>query len=526
MATLSREIVSEVLSKLGLKELNSGVSTGPDGWSPTEGREIIESISPIDGKPIAKVALANKDDYERVITEAQKAFEYWREVPAPKRGQVIREIGNRLRAYKDILGKLVTIEVGKIYQEGTGEVQEMIDISDFALGLSRQLYGLTIQSEREHHRLYEQWLPLGPIGVITSFNFPVAVYSWNAFIAAVCGDTMVWKPSSSAPLSAIAVQKIIEEVLKEFDLPNGIFNLVIGKGSTVGEWMINDKRLPLISFTGSIPMGKRVAEKVAKRLGKTILELGGNNAAIVMEDANFVIAKKAILFGAVGTAGQRCTTTRRLLLHEKIYDKFLSELVELYKQVKVGNPLEEGVLCGPLIDKNAVQVYKNAIEEIKKQGGKILVGGRVIEEENGFYVEPTIVEANENMEIVKRETFAPILYVIKIRDIDEAIRIHNSVPQGLSSAIFTNNIKYEEKFLSAAGSDCGIANVNTSTSGAEIGGAFGGEKETGGGRESGSDAWKGYMRRQTVTINWGDDLPLAQGIKFGLDFGENKKEEK
>ncbi len=524
MSEVPRKIINETLNKLGLSDINSGVSTGPGDWGSIQGKDLIESISPIDGKPIAKVALASSEDYEMVINKAKQAFAYWSEVPAPKRGQLVREIGNELRKYKDDLGRLVSIEVGKIIQEGTGEVQEMIDISDFALGLSRQLHGLTIQSEREHHRLYEQWHPMGTIGVITSFNFPVAVYSWNAFIAAVCGDTMVWKPSSTAPLTAIAVQKIIEKVVKRFNLPNGIFNLLIGKGSTIGEKLINDSRLPLISFTGSIPMGKRISERVSRRLGRTILELGGNNAAIVMEDADFVTAKKAILFGAVGTAGQRCTTTRRLLLHEKIYDRFLKELIDLYKQVKIGNPFEEGVLCGPLIDKNAISVYRNAIEEIKRQGGKILTGGHVVEEENGYYVEPTIVEATASMDIVKTETFAPILYAIKIKNIEEAIAIHNAVPQGLSSAIFTNNLKYEEKFLSVKGSDCGIANVNTSTSGAEIGGAFGGEKETGGGRESGSDAWKGYMRRQTITINWGDTLPLAQGIKFGLDFGDNKKE--
>ncbi len=515
MEKLDRKFVKEILEKFDMEEVNSGVCFGVDKWGDVSGRDLLTSYSPIDGEPIAKVAMGNEDDYEKVFEASYNAFLKWRKIPAPKRGEIVREIGNELRKRKEDLGKLVTLEVGKILPEGTGEVQEMIDISDFAVGLSRQLYGLTIQSEREDHRLYEQWLPLGPIGIITSFNFPVAVWSWNSFIAAVCGDTMIWKPSSSAPLTAIATMKIANQVLKRYDLPDGIFTLIVGKGSTVGEKLINDKRVPLISFTGSIKMGKRVAEAVGKRLGKTILELGGNNAAIVMEDADLELAKRAILFGAVGTAGQRCTTTRRLLLHEKVYDEFLKDLVNAYKQVKIGNPFEEGILCGPLIDKNAVIVYENAIKKIKDEGGKILVGGNVVEMEKGFYVEPTIVEATKDMSIVKEETFAPILYAIKIKDVREGIEINNSVPQGLSSAIFTQNLKYSERFLSYEGSDCGIANVNTSTSGAEIGGAFGGEKETGGGRESGSDAWKGYMRRQTVTMNWGDALPLAQGIKFG-----------
>ena len=515
MEKLDRNFVKGILEKFDIKEVNSGVCFGVDKWGDVEGRDLLTSYSPIDGEPIAKVAMGTEEDYERVYEASYNAFLKWRKIPAPKRGEIVREIGNELRKRKEDLGKLVTLEVGKILPEGTGEVQEMIDISDFAVGLSRQLYGLTIQSEREDHRLYEQWLPLGPIGVITSFNFPVAVWSWNSFIAAVCGDTMIWKPSSSAPLTAIATMKIVNDVLKRYDLPDGIFTLIVGKGSTVGEKLINDKRVPLISFTGSIKMGKRVAEAVGKRLGKTILELGGNNAAIVMEDADLELAKRAILFGAVGTAGQRCTTTRRLLLHEKVYDEFLKDMVNAYKQVKIGNPFDSNTLCGPLIDKNAVLVYKNAISKIKEEGGKILVGGNVVEENNGYYVEPTIVEATKDMNIVKEETFAPILYVIKIKDVREGIEINNSVPQGLSSAIFTVNLKYSERFLSYEGSDCGIANVNTSTSGAEIGGAFGGEKETGGGRESGSDAWKGYMRRQTVTMNWGDALPLAQGIKFG-----------
>ncbi len=501
------------IKDLGIEELNSGVGFGDGTWAPTDGRDVIQSINPANGKVIASVSLATPDDYEKIVKESQEAFKEWRKVPAPVRGELVRRMGLKLREYKDILGQLVTLECGKVIQEGKGEVQEMIDIADYAVGLARNLSGPTLRSERPNHRIYEQWHPLGPIAVITSFNFPVAVWAWNTMIALVAGDTVIWKPSSTTPLTAIATHKIMTEVLKEFDAPP-VISLIIGKGSVIGDRIAEDERIPLVSVTGSIPTGRRVAQKVAARFGKTILELGGNNAVIVMEDADLEIARRAVFFGAVGTAGQRCTTTRRLFLHEKVYDKFLEKLLFSYKNwVKIGDPLEEGVTLGPVIDENAVQSYLNAIEKAKEQGGKILIGGKRIDRE-GFYVEPTVIEAHKDMDIIKTETFVPILYVIKVSSLDEALELHNDVPQGLSSAIISNNIRYTEKFLSAEGSDCGIANVNTSTSGAEIGGAFGGEKETGGGRESGSDAWKGYMRRQTVTINWGDSLPLAQGIKF------------
>jgi len=504
--------VQKLLQDLGIEEVNSGVCTGTK-WYKAHGKELV-SYSPIDGKPIAKVTQATKDDYEMVVQKAQVAFKEWRMMPAPRRGEIVRQIGDALRAKKSELGALVALEMGKIKIEGEGEVQEMIDICDFAVGLSRQLYGLTIHSERPYHRMYEQWHPLGIVGTITAFNFPVAVWAWNTALLMACGDVTIWKPSSKTPLAAIAVQKIVQPILEANDLPEGILNLTIGSGREVGETMINDTRVPLISATGSTRMGKRIGAVVGERLGKTILELGGNNAVLVMEDANIDMALRAVLFGAVGTAGQRCTSTRRVLLHEKIYDEFLSRLQKSYAQVKIGNPLEEGTLMGPLVDKGAVDTYLEAIEMIKKQGGKILCGGKAVEGE-GFYVEPTIVECTHDLPLVQDETFAPILYVIKIKDIDEAIELHNSVQQGLSSTIITNNMQYSEQFLSHKGSDCGIANVNIGTSGAEIGGAFGGEKETGGGRESGSDAWKAYMRRQTNTINWGKDLPLAQGITFG-----------
>ena len=508
--------INDVLEHFGFDDINSGTFYGE--WFPIEGRDVIESKSPIDGSLISKVTLASRDDYEKVIKKAIESFQIWRDVPAPKRGEIIREIGNELRKEKEFLGKLVSIEVGKILIEGKGEVQEMIDIGDFSLGLSRQLYGLTIASERENHRLYEQWHPLGVIGVITSFNFPCAVWSWNAFIASVVGNVIIWKPSTKAPLTAIAVIKIVDRVIKKHGLPP-IFLLVIGKGSMVGNWMAEDKRLPLISFTGSVETGKKIYEKVSKRLGKVILELGGNNGAIVSNKADMKIALKGVGFGALATAGQRCTTTRRLILHEEIYDEFLNKLINAYKKAKIGNPLEQDTLVGPLIDDEAVRKYEEAINEAIKEGGKILYGGKTLKINGleGYYVIPTIIEAKPDMEIVKKETFAPILYVFKYSKIEEAIRIHNSVPQGLSSAIFTNDLREAEYFLSHKGSDCGIANVNTGTAGAEIGGAFGGEKETGGGRESGSDAWKFYARRQTVTINYGNDLPLAQGVKFDIE---------
>jgi aldehyde dehydrogenase (NAD+) len=504
------------LKDLGINKINYGTSYGE--WIQNDTSTILKSISPINGEVIAEVYQTESDDYEYVVEKSYKAFLEWRNIPAPKRGEIVRLIGLELRKYKTELGKLVTLEMGKILPEGEGEVQEMIDIADFAVGLSRQLYGLTIQSERPKHRMYEQWHPLGPIGVITAFNFPVAVWSWNALIAAVCGDVIIWKPSSHTPLCAIAVQNIVDRVVNELKLPKGIFNTIIGPGSTIGQKLLEDKKVPLISFTGSIPMGRRVAEYVGKRLGRTILELGGNNAIIITETADLELTLRAVLFGAVGTAGQRCTTTRRLIIHENIYGNFLNKLLNAYKQILIGNPLDKGILMGPMVDRVAIETMQAALEQVRKLGGKILYGGDVINVEgfeNGFYVQPCIAEVKNEYEIVQQETFAPILYVMKYKTKEEALYIHNDVPQGLSSSIFSNNLKEVEYFLGPEGSDCGIANVNIGTSGAEIGGAFGGEKETGGGRESGSDSWKAYMRRQTNTINWGDDLPLAQGINFG-----------
>jgi aldehyde dehydrogenase (NAD+) len=464
-----------LLKDLGIDKKNYGASYGK--WIKNDRAPLLESITPINGEVIAEIHQADPEDYEEIISNAQIAFAKWRNIPAPKRGEIVRLIGMELRKYKEKLGRLVTLEMGKILPEGEGEVQEMIDVADFAVGLSRQLYGLTIQSERPKHRMYEQWLPLGAVGIITAFNFPVAVWSWNALIAAVCGDVMIWKPSSLTPLCAIAVQNIVDRVVNEQELPKGIFNTVIGPGSTVGQKMLDDRRVPLISFTGSTSMGRRVAEHVGKRLGKTILELGGNNGIIITESADLDLTLRAVLFGAVGTAGQRCTTTRRLIIHESIYDAVLKQLINAYKQINIGNPLETGIVMGPLVDKAAVETMQMAMAEIKKEGGQILYGGEVLDEQEykeGFFVR------------------------------EEALKIHNAVPQGLSSSIFTNNLKEAEYFLGSEGSDCGIANVNIGTSGAEIGGAFGGEKETGGGRESGSDSWKAYMRRQTNTINWGD----------------------
>ena len=504
------------LKDLGIEKKNYGASFGE--WIRNEASPVLKSVTPITGEIIGEVYQATVEDYELVLERAQKAFLEWRRIPAPKRGEMIRLIGNELRKNKEPLGKLVTLEMGKIVQEGMGEVQEMIDIADFAVGLSRQLYGLTIQSERSKHRMMEQWHPLGPVGIITAFNFPVAVWSWNALIAAVCGDVMIWKPSSQTPLCAIAVQNIVDRVVNSQGLPKGIFNTLIGLGSTIGQKMLDDKRIPLISFTGSIPMGRRVAEHVGKRLGKTILELGGNNAVIIAPSADLDMALRAVLFGAVGTAGQRCTTTRRLIIHESIYDKFKEQLIHVYKQVKIGNPLDENILMGPLVDRAAVETMQAALDQLKCEGGRVLYGGEVLrgpEYPGGCYVRPCIAEAENHFEIVQHETFAPILYLMKYKTLKEAIALHNSVPQGLSSAMFTNDVREMETFLSPEGSDCGIANINIGTSGAEIGGAFGGEKETGGGRESGSDAWKAYMRRQNNTINYGTELPLAQGIKFG-----------
>lgn len=509
----------EFLKKLGIEGKNYGASTGLT-WFKTTSEGELKITSPVDGKLIATVYQASTEDYEQVISKAQEAFKYWRTVPAPKRGEIVRQIGLRLREYKNDLGRLVSYEMGKSLQEGWGEVQEMIDICDFAVGQSRMLYGFTMHSERPKHRMYEQYHPLGIVGIVTAFNFPVAVWSWNAMIATVCGDVCVWKPSSKTPLSAIATQKIVAEVLKENNLPEGIFSLVIGRGATVGEKMLEDKRVPLISITGSVEVGRHAAQVVAKRLGRTILELGGNNAIIITPDADLKLAIPAVVFGAVGTAGQRCTTTRRLIIHESIYDKVKESLIKAYQSLRIGNPLDEKNHIGPLIDKAAVQLFLNALEQVKKEGGKVIFGGEVLEGagyESGCYVKPALVEAENHYKIVQEETFAPILYLIKYSgSVENAIAIQNDVVQGLSSSIFTNNLREAETFLSAWGSDCGIANVNIGTSGAEIGGAFGGEKETGGGRESGSDAWKAYMRRQTNTINFGTELPLAQGIKFEI----------
>ncbi len=511
----------DFVSELGIGEVNSGVSFG--GWvEKPKGPELV-SYSPIDGQPIARVRTASETDYDLIVDKAQAAFKSWRLMPAPKRGEIVREIGGKLREKKKLLGQLVTLEMGKIVAEGEGEVQEMIDMADFSVGLSRQIYGLTIATERPSHRMMEQWHPLGPIGIVTAFNFPVAVWSWNAMVAAVCGDTMIWKPSSKTPLTAVAVQRIANDVMKSHGL-EGVFNLCIGSSKSVGEKMIADPRLSLISATGSCRMGKRIGEVVGKRLGRTLLELGGNNAIIVMNDANVDLATRGILFGAVGTAGQRCTTTRRLIMQDGISQKLTNELVTSYKQVRIGDPLDPKTLMGPLIDRDAVETMMHALKIAKKEGGEILSGGEILEGPQyagGCYVTPAIVKAHPKMEIVKDETFAPILYLFTAKDVGEAIAIQNDVPQGLSSAIFTQNLLSEEAFLSPAGSDCGIANVNIGTSGAEIGGAFGGEKATGGGREAGSDAWKAYMRRQTVTINYGKELPLAQGIEFGPTKSES-----
>jgi len=506
--------MKDFLSTLGIKKENAGTSTGQK-FLKTGSANMITSYTPSNGSEIAGVYETTKKEYEEVIKESLNAFDEWRMTPAPLRGEIVRQIGLKLREYKEPLGKLVSYEMGKIYQEGLGEVQEMIDICDFAVGLSRQLYGLTMHSERPQHRMYEQWHPLGPVGVISAFNFPVAVYSWNAMIAAVCGDTVIWKGSEKTPLCGVAVQNIVAEVLKENDLPEGVFGLITG-GREVGEWMTSDERIPLISATGSIPMGKKVAQVVGARLGKTILELGGNNAIIISKEADLEMTIRAVVFGAVGTAGQRCTSTRRLIIHEDVYDEVKGRLEEIYKSIKIGDPLDSSTLVGPLIDQDAVDMMQAALKKVKDEGGSVLCGGDVLENMEGHYVKPAICEVENHYEIVQDETFAPILYLIKYKTLDEAIAYHNGVRQGLSSSIFTLNMREAENFLSHRGSDCGIANVNIGTSGAEIGGAFGGEKETGGGRESGSDAWKAYMRRQTNTINWGDELPLAQGIEFDV----------
>lgn len=507
----------EFLSRLGIQPLNSGTHTGTKALS-SDQAEYIESYSPVDGVLIAKVTVTSQKEYDEVVLAAQQAFKEWRMVPAPKRGEIVRQIGDALREHKEDLGKLVSYEMGKIYQEGLGEVQEMIDICDFAVGLSRQLYGLTMHSERPMHRMYEQWHPLGPVGIISAFNFPVAVWSWNAMIAAVCGDVMIWKPSEKTPLCGVACHNIISDVLRRNHLPEGVFNMVTG-AREVGEWMTKDDRIPLISATGSIRMGREVGKEVAARLGRSLLELGGNNAIVISPEADLEMAIRATVFGAVGTAGQRCTSTRRIIVHKSIVDKVLDRLKAIYNNISIGNPLEEGTLVGPLIDKDAVETMQNALKSAKSEGAELLYGGEVLSGigyESGTYVRPAIVRAKNEMAIVQEETFAPILYIIPYSELDEALAMHNGVKQGLSSAIFTLNMREAESFLSHMGSDCGIANVNIGTSGAEIGGAFGGEKETGGGRESGSDSWKAYMRRQTNTLNWSAELPLAQGISFDV----------
>ncbi|NJB36927.1 aldehyde dehydrogenase family protein [Croceivirga sp. JEA036] len=508
--------IDQALKQLGISDINQGTSTGTSSFG--NGPEIA-SYSPVDGSLIAKVTTTTKEDYEKVMEKAQNAFKHWRTVPAPQRGEVVRQFGDKLRELKEPLGKLVSFEMGKSYQEGLGEVQEMIDICDFAVGLSRQLHGLTMHSERPGHRMYEQYHPLGIVGIISAFNFPVAVWAWNTALAWICGDVCVWKPSEKTPLCGVACQNIMAAVIQENNLPEGISCLVNGD-YTVGEYLSTDKRVPLVSATGSTRMGKIVAQKVAARLGKSLLELGGNNAIIVTPDADIKMTVIGAVFGAVGTAGQRCTSTRRLIIHEAIYDKVKEAIVAAYQQLRIGNPLDENNHVGPLIDTTAVDMYQKALEKAVSEGGTVLVEGGVLSGtgfESGCYVQPAIVEAKNDFEIVQEETFAPILYVLKYSgDVTEAIAIQNDVAQGLSSAIMTNNLREAERFLAASGSDCGIANVNIGTSGAEIGGAFGGEKETGGGRESGSDAWKVYMRRQTNTINYTTELPLAQGIKFDL----------
>ena len=499
----------DFLKELGIEKVNFGGYS--DKWLGS-GSEL-DSVTPVDGTLIAKIKQCNSGDYENIMQKSSEIFNKWRMEPAPKRGEVVRNLANAFRKHKVALGKLISWEMGKIQAEGEGEVQEMIDIADYAVGLSRQLYGKTMHSERPNHRMYEQWHPLGTVGIVTAFNFPGAVWAWNAMIAAVCGDVMVWKPSSKTPLTAIAIQKIVNEVMTPLGW-DGVMSLLVGSSRDVGELLVHDRRVPLVSATGSCHMGRKIGEAVAKRLGRTLLELGGNNAIIVMPDSDPELVLRAVLFGAVGTSGQRCTSTRRLFLHKSISASIIDKLITSYSQIKIGNPLDSDTLVGPLVDNKAVKEYSDALEIIKNEKGEILYGGNVIQRD-GYYVEPTLVMANMEMEIVREETFAPILYIFEFEVLEEAIEAHNSVDQGLSSSIFTKDMQSVEKFLSHSGSDCGIANVNIGTSGAEIGGAFGGEKDTGGGREAGSDSWKAYMRRQTNTLNWSDDLPLAQGIEFG-----------
>ncbi len=517
--------MSDFLQSLGIEQTNAGGFGG--SWVGSGPEQTV--ITPIDGTPIAKVRQVTEDEYDQIVANAHTAFLEWRKMPAPRRGDIVRQLGNRLRDKKKALGSLVTLEMGKIQAEGEGEVQEMIDICDFATGLSRQLYGFTMKSERPDHRMSEQWHPLGVVAVISAFNFPVAVWSWNAALAAVCGDSTLWKPASKTPLTAIACTKIAEQVCRENDVNPAIFSLVVGKGSTIGDRLLHDRRIPLVSATGSCQMGYRVGEVVGRRLGRTILELGGNNAIVVTPHANMDLVLPAVLFGAVGTAGQRCTSTRRIIVHESVKEEFVTRLVRAYGDIKIGDPRDPDTLMGPLVTHSAVDDLEKAMRQVKEQGGEVLYGGERLEGPDypgGHYVTPCIATARNEFEIVQEETFAPILYIIgygsanatpaqAVSEIEEAIDLHNGVPQGLSSAIFTEHVREAELFLSHRGSDCGIANVNIGTSGAEIGGAFGGEKETGGGRESGSDSWKAYMRRQTNTVNWSTELPLAQGIKFG-----------
>jgi len=509
----------DLLKKCGISNSNLGGCVGGSDWSITKDAGINTSINPSNEEVIASVFEANKGDYEKIVKEAQSAFAEWRKVPAPVRGNLVREMGNALREKKDALGGLVSLEMGKIKEEGTGEVQEMIDICDFAVGLSRQLYGFTMHSERPGHRMYDQYHPLGIVGIITAFNFPVAVWSWNSMIAAVCGDVSIWKPSPKTPLCSIALQRIIGKVIRKNKMPEGVFNLVIGTNEEIAETLVNDTRVPLISATGSTNMGRKVSAKVASRLGRSILELGGNNAIIITESADLKIAIPGIVFGSVGTCGQRCTTTRRIIIHDSIYDDVKNQLVQAYSQLenRVGDPLDSDTLIGPMIDEVSVKTFRNALKAIREQGGKIIYGGDILDGyPSELYVRPALAEVENHWPIVQEETFAPLLYLIRCQDFDEALRLQNDVPQGLSSAVFTRDFQESEKFLSHEGSDCGLANVNIGTSGAEIGGAFGGEKDTGGGRESGSDAWKAYMRRQTNTINYSSDLPLAQGVNFDL----------
>ena len=504
----------QLLERLGLKDINPGACFGPGRYSPVREDNLVESINPTDGSVIARVSGATEAEYEKVIETAREAAEAWRMVPAPERGNAVRLVNDALRDYKDALGSIVSLEMGKIKPEGDGEVQEMIDIGDFALGQSRMLYGKTTHSERPGHRLYEQWHPLGVVGVVTAFNFPVAVYAWNALISAICGNATVWKPSPKGVLCCAAVQNVVNEALADTDYPP-VFTSFMEPGNELAGRFIDDKRVDLLSFTGSSQVGRMVGERVASRMGKSLLELGGNNAIILDETADLDLAVPAIVFGAVGTAGQRCTSTRRLIVHESIEEKVTEALVKAYEQVRIGDPLDANTLMGPLTDDKAVERFEQAIERAKSSGGEVLAGGKRIERE-GFFVEPTIIKAENDWDIVQEETFAPILYVMSYKTLEEAMEMHNNVRQGLSSSIFTTDLRNAEFFLSHKGSDTGIANVNVGTSGAEIGGAFGGEKETGGGRESGSDAWKAYMRRQTNTINWSREMPLAQGIKFDL----------